>query len=230
MGWLLGAAFSSIMAFAGLVAFCMEQKVENLLVLIIFFLLDVLCFKKNRDIKSGVAAQKKQIKREKVEERKRIQKESRDVLKRTITAKHQAGLPLAQDATCAVVKEDDGFKISGGGNDYILKNMKITDICVKSDVEIQRQYVSSIGGAVGGAVVFGPLGAIVGGRAKKKKIKTKTYYLIFSYISDSEISYISFEITEHDQLRAAKWAEEFIKNNNNRERNTIETCYESSCY
>lgn len=222
MGWLLGAAFSSIMVFAGLVAFCMEQKTECLVVLIIFFLLDVLCLKKNRDIKSGVAAQKKQIKREKVEERKRIQKESRDVLKRTITAKHQAGLPLAQDATCAVVKEDDGFKISGGGNDYILKDMKITDICVKSDVEIQRQYVSSIGGAVGGAVVFGPLGAIVGGRAKKKKIKTKTYYLIFSYISDSEISYISFEITEHDQLRAAKWAEEFIKNNNNRERNTIE--------
>lgn len=222
MGWLLGAAFSSIMVFTGLVAFCMEQKAEYLVVLIMFLLLDVLCFKKNRDIKSGVAAQKKQIKREKAEERKKNQKESRDVLKRTITAKHQAGLPLAQDATCAVVKEDDGFKISGGGNDYILKKVKITDICVKSDVEIQKQYVSSIGGAVGGAVVFGPLGAIVGGRAKKKKIKTKTYYLIFSYISDSEISYISFEISEHDQLRAAKWAEEFIKSNHSRERNTIE--------
>ncbi len=222
MGWLLGAAFSSIMVFGGLVAFCMEQKAENLVVLIMFLLLDVLCFKKNRDMKSGVAAQKKQIKREKDEERKKSKKESRDVLKRTITAKHQAGLPLAQDATCAVVKVDDGFKISGGGNDYILKNAKITDICVKSDVEIQKQYVSSIGGAVGGAVLFGPLGAMIGGRAKEKKSKTTTYYLIFSYVSEERVSYISFEIIAGGLGRAYEWAKEYRKEGNNNQRNTIE--------
>lgn len=44
-------------------------------------------------------------------------------------------------------------------------------MCIKTDKEIQQQYVSSVGGAVGGAVLFGPLGAITGGRAKKKTVK-----------------------------------------------------------
>ncbi|MEH2944892.1 hypothetical protein VSQ32_19130 [Lachnospiraceae bacterium KK002] len=54
---------------------------------------------------------------------------------------------------------------------FELEKSKITDMCIKTDKEIQQQYVSSVGGAVGGAVLFGPLGAITGGRAKKKTVK-----------------------------------------------------------
>lgn len=100
---------------------------------------------------------------------------------------------------------DDEFQISGGGNNFVLQKDKISEISVMTDTEIQKQYVSSIGGAVAGGVVFGPLGAIVGGRAKEKKTKTKTYYLIFTYVSDNEVRYMSFEIEYAVTLKASKW-------------------------
>ncbi len=126
-----------------------------------------------------------------------------------ITGKHQAGLPLSQDTSCEITVENDCFKISGGGNVFELKKNKITDIAVKTDAEIQKQYVSSIGGAVAGGMVFGPLGAIVGGRAKEKKTTTITYYLIFTYRSKDEIDYASFEIPFNCFYKAQKWRKDF---------------------
>lgn len=50
-----------------------------------------------------------------------------------------------------------------------------------------------LGGAVGGAVLFGPLGAIIGGRAKKKTDKTVHLCLIITYMTDNEVKYIGLE-------------------------------------
>lgn len=66
---------------------------------------------------------------------------------------------------------DDRYIFTSGTMNFELEKSKITDMCIKTDKEIQQQYVSSVGGAVGGAVLFGPLGAITGGRAKKKTVK-----------------------------------------------------------
>ncbi len=128
---------------------------------------------------------------------------------RTLPGKHQAGLPLAQDAYCMILMEDDCFKISGSGNEFELKKAKMTELTVKTDAEIQRQYVSSIGGAVAGGMIFGPLGAIVGGRAKEKKTTLVTHYLIFTYRSNDEVNYISFEIYRGYLSKAQKWCKEF---------------------
>lgn len=55
-------------------------------------------------------------------------------------------------------------------------------------------YVSSIGGTVGGAMLFGTLGAMTGGRAKKKTVKNETHhYLIITYQSP-DVKCIGFEI------------------------------------
>lgn len=68
---------------------------------------------------------------------------------------------------------------------------------------MQKGYTSSISGAVGGAILFGPLGAMVGGRAKQKTSKVVTYYLVVTYQGDNEdIKYISFEVT--NDLKNAK--------------------------
>lgn len=127
-------------------------------------------------------------------------------------ALHQAGLPISQDCSCEIDYCDGKFVFKGSGNTFELGFEKITDLCVKTDKEIQTQYVSSIGGAVAGAVVFGPLGAIVGGRAKKKKSTQITYYFIFTYKKDNEISYISFEINSFDASKAIRWASDFNAN------------------
>ncbi len=69
-------------------------------------------------------------------------------------------MPIAQDSDSVIVMEHDFFRIKGGGNEFCLSKNKITDMCLKTDFEIERQYVSSAGGAVAGAIVFGALGAI----------------------------------------------------------------------
>lgn len=45
---------------------------------------------------------------------------------------------------------------------------KLIDVSVMTNREIQKQYVSSVGGAVAGAMLFGSVGAILGGSAVSK--------------------------------------------------------------
>lgn len=128
------------------------------------------------------------------------------------TYKHIAGLSLPENTFCNVYVCDDKVVIEGNGVTFNLPKEKITDVCIKTEKEIQQQYVSSIGGAVAGGVLFGPLGAIVGGRVKKKKDKKTTQFLIYTYAKDTTIDYISFEIVEIG-FNAIKFVEDFRKNN-----------------
>lgn len=108
---------------------------------------------------------------------------------------HMAGLPLAEGTFCNIHEYCDKFIFKATGGEFTLAKDKVTDVTVKTDAEITSQYVSSVGGAVAGAVLFGPLGAIVGGRAKKKKSKTVYRYLIFTYLKGDSVDYISFDVT-----------------------------------
>lgn len=113
---------------------------------------------------------------------------------KTCTMKHVNGLPIAENVDCKITSSGDKFIFSSGSMNFKLDKSKITDICIRTDTEIQEQYVSSVGGAVGGAMLFGALGAMIGGRAKKKKVKDETHqYLIITYKSPA-IKYIGFEI------------------------------------
>ena len=121
-------------------------------------------------------------------------KKDRKERMKTCTMKHVNGLPIAENVNCTITSSDDKFIFSSGSMHFELYKSKITDMCIKTDKEIQKQYVSSVGGAVGGAVLFGPVGAIIGGRAKKKTVKKETHnYLIITYQSP-DIKYIGFEI------------------------------------
>ena len=92
---------------------------------------------------------------------------------------------------------------------FELDKSKITDMCIKTDREIQQQYVSSVGGAVGGAVLFGPVGAIIGGRSKKKTVKNEVHnYLIITYQSP-DIKYIGFETIGYALASANLYVEDF---------------------
>ena len=82
-------------------------------------------------------------------------------------------------------------------------------MCLKFDTEIQNQAVSSVGGAIAGGVMFGTLGAIIGGRAKTKKVKNTTQYLIITYAGEQgELKYIGFDI-KNNPPSAAKLVKEF---------------------
>ena len=107
----------------------------------------------------------------------------------------------------------DRFEFKSGSIQFNLAKSKIVDIAITTDTDIQKQYVSSIGGAVGGAVLFGPLGAIIGGRAKQKTTRTISYYLIITYKNDTdELKYLGFDVT-NTYFIAQKFVNEFKKSN-----------------
>ncbi len=131
-----------------------------------------------------------------------------------IITQHISGLPLSEQSLCKVFLCEDKIIIKNIKNDsiYNLSMNKILDVNIKSEKEIQTNYTSSIGGAVGGAILFGPLGAMIGGRRKKKVDKICHSYLILTYKNEKEnkIDYISFDVTNN--FNAYKFVDYFSKN------------------
>lgn len=109
--------------------------------------------------------------------------------------KHTIGLSIPEDTICTLNLSCQGLKIDSNGVSFNLSQNKILDVTVKTDAEIQKQLVSSTGGAVAGGILFGALGAMIGGRVKEKKITTIKQYLIFVYEKDGKSEYIAFDTT-----------------------------------
>ncbi len=126
-----------------------------------------------------------------------------------IVVQHIAGLSIPESATCAVYLCNDRIVIERNETTFNLPMTKISDIVIKTETEIQKSYTSSVGGAVGGALLFGPLGAIVGGRSKKKTDKIIHQYLIIAYDKENVIDYISFDCT--NQYQAGAFVDYFKK-------------------
>lgn len=139
---------------------------------------------------------KKRVKKEQKEQRERHQASL------AVRMQHVHGLPIAENTPCTVYSTPDKYEIEVQGNTFNLDKNKVTDVSIKTETEVTNQYVSSIGGAIGGAVLFGPLGAVIGGRAKKKKSTDIRKYLIMTYESEGEIKYVGFDVTANYQAPA----------------------------
>ena len=95
---------------------------------------------------------------------------------------------------CDIIYNESSMRILGGGQEFFLDASKMIDVSVMTQSEIQKQYVSSIGGAIAGAMLLGPFGAIIGGMATQKKVQSKKKYLVITYISRGETKYIVFDL------------------------------------
>lgn len=144
-------------------------------------------------------------------------KASRDGNEKALIAKNikfVAGLNLPQGVLCDVSCFSTEISISVNRQEFVLSANKLIDVSIMTNTEIQKQYVSSVGGAVAGAILLGPIGAVLGGSASKKSIKTNTKYLIFTYEDGSDQKYIAFDAT--DKISSAKKIESkfwYLKNN-----------------
>ena len=65
-------------------------------------------------------------------------------------------------------------------------------------------------------MLFGPVGAMIGGRSKQKTSKIIHSYLIFTFSDNDEIKYIAFNCTGN--MKAYKFVKEF--NSNSQEKKT----------
>jgi len=108
---------------------------------------------------------------------------------------HVSGLPLADGIEVTISVFEDKVEFEGSGTQITLARSRITDVSIKNETEIQTHFTSSIGGAVAGGVLFGPLGAIIGGRSKKKQTAQISSYLIFTYKKEDSVEYIAFDVT-----------------------------------
>nr|DAZ41837.1 MAG TPA: hypothetical protein [Caudoviricetes sp.] len=139
-------------------------------------------------------------------------KEKKDFTGLTIytALNHVTGLPLVEDVLCEIFSYPDRLEFKAGTTEIKLSKDKITDMRINTETEIQNQKVSSVGGAVAGAMLFGGIGAVIGGRAKNKKVKNVSNYLIISYNSDGELKHIVFD-TQHNHPMALNLVKEFTK-------------------
>lgn len=196
----IAGGFCLLMAISGITVAATgqdESAAASVIIAVIFLVSGLmLLFKKGRS------------KEEKAELKARKQ-EARERASRRFAAEHVAGLPLAESSACTISFEDSGISVQGSGNTFNLSYDKMTAMDVKTSVEIQKAYVSSIGGAVAGAALFGPLGAIVGGRAKEKKSRTVENFAIFTYLKDGGIDYLSFKLCGQDQYKVLKLIQQY---------------------
>lgn len=132
-----------------------------------------------------------------------------DIEKRRVAGEHMAGLPLPQAAFCLITFEENCVSFFSGGSTFNLNYEKISAMNLSTSTEIESAYISSVGGAVAGAALFGPLGALVGGRTKEKKVKKVEHYMIFTYLKDGRIDYISVKVQENHVTKAAKLVDQY---------------------
>lgn len=122
--------------------------------------------------------------------------------------KHFAGLPIPENTLCQVYSTPSRIEIVANGQQFNLTKEKIIDVSITTNTEIQKQLVSSSGGAVGGALLFGAVGALIGGRTKAEEVKQVKSYLIFTYQKENETKYVGFDISSGG-TRAEKFVKEF---------------------
>lgn len=122
---------------------------------------------------------------------------------------------LPAGTSCKTLCNSARMKFSASGQDFVLETSKLLDVSVMTQTEIQKQYVSSVGGAVAGAVLLGPIGAIIGGRATKKTINNTSKYLVIAYISDEETKYIVFDTTSNFFGNSIKNKYKYLKKSEN---------------
>lgn len=192
--WYFGAFYLGVGGIGISILTIVDKEQFNIGILIaalVLVALSYLCFKKGMAIKKNTED---------------VDKVIQDII---INAKHVVGLPIAEGVECVINYSAENIEITQGNNTFNLSISKVTDITDTTDVEIQKQYVSSTGGAVGGYMLFGPLGAIVGGRAKKKTSKKVTNYLVITYRDSEEIKYISFEYAPMFNLKVIKLVDRF---------------------
>jgi len=107
---------------------------------------------------------------------------------------HIEGLPLAEKTRCSVELVYGELRINGGGADFKLQLNQIGAIEVKTDVEIAHIISSSATKGIAGGLIFGPVGAIVGSRAKSKEVRKATPYLVVNYVnSEGTLSAMLFD-------------------------------------
>lgn len=121
------------------------------------------------------------------------------------------GLPIPQSSDVSIKLTPGTVTITGSGQEFEIDISKLTLIDLKSDVEMEKIIQQSAPGMIIGAVTFGVIGAMIGGRVKTKEKRVVNHFLLISYQSD-ELKTIVIDATK-DWYNAAALVDYFRKLN-----------------
>lgn len=121
------------------------------------------------------------------------------------------GLPIPQSSDVSIKMTPGALTITGSGQEFEIDASKLTLVDLKSDVEMEKIIQQSAPGMIIGAVTFGVIGAMIGGRVKTKEKRTVNHFLIINYQSD-ELKTIVIDATK-DWYNAAALVDYFRKLN-----------------
>ena len=126
-------------------------------------------------------------------------REQKDRKRRMLASSHVSGLPIPDETGCSLIFEEDNLTIKTVEVDSIqfkVSYNKIVNLQTQTNYDLQNTMVSSAGGAVAGAMLFGAPGAMIGGRAKKKKVITVEHFLVITYKKDNALENLHFQLRE----------------------------------
>ena len=119
---------------------------------------------------------------------------------------HISGLPIAENSWCNLTLYANALQFSTEkGVNINLACEKIIDVAKKTDVDIQKQYVSNAGKAIAGGMVFGAAGALVGGKPKEITQDNSKYYLVIAYRENNETKNIILDSTYVSKFQYGKF-------------------------
>lgn len=125
------------------------------------------------------------------------------------------GLPVPTGAKCSLYLRSNEIYGKVAGVEFSIPQDRIISVMVDKSKEIQKQLVSSVGGAVAGGFMFGTLGDAIGGRAKSKNVVSKKTFLSIIYNSkDGEIKNIVLEPNQNEIYNLKTRLKAFNTNNN----------------
>lgn len=124
----------------------------------------------------------------------------------TTEINHICGLPLAEETRCFLNLCHEEIIIESTGKVFKLNKKNIIDMNIKTSKEVQN----SISGAVGGAILLGPIGAFLYGTTTD----FHRFYIIIYKNKESKEQCISFDMKDDIKVfkEVSKYIEEF-KNN-----------------
>lgn len=127
---------------------------------------------------------------------------------------HICGLPLSENSKCIMHLCNNEIVIESASNIFRLYSDKIMDMNIKTSKEVQN----SISGAVGGAILLGPIGAFLGGSSTE----FHRFFIIIYKNKENKEQCISFDMKE--DLKALKGIYNYIEEfkNNIQEKGEIE--------
>lgn len=119
-----------------------------------------------------------------------------------------SGLPSAMGAECRLVARKDTVTLMCGGRTYNIGMSQVRGIETFMEKETMKEFKMRPGRAIAGGILFGPVGAIIGGMPKSSDMEaTDRMFFVLNY--ENSAGEVAFILLESPDFKIEKCMEDF---------------------